>query len=159
VRSLAELGFADAADAFRRFIQRSAAGSADELRIMYGLGGERRIPEQELGALRGWRGIGPVRVGNGAAVQRQLDTLGELLELAWRWHCRGHAPDDDLWHFASSLVERAAEEWSEPDAGLWEWRGGPLPPGVRPRGPRRRRPAHPLGGLPRRERRAHAGDD
>jgi GH15 family glucan-1,4-alpha-glucosidase len=125
VRSLAELGFEDAADAFRRFIQRSAAGSADELRIMYGVGGERRIPEQELDTLRGWRGIGPVRAGNGAVVQRQLDTLGELLELSWRWHCRGHAPDDDLWHFASSLVERAAEEWAEPDAGLWEWRGEP----------------------------------
>jgi GH15 family glucan-1,4-alpha-glucosidase len=124
-RSLAALGFEDAADGFRRFIQRSSAGHADELRIAYGLGGERRMPEIELDSLRGWRGIGPVRVGNGAGTQRQHDVLGQLLDLAWHWHQRGNAPDDDLWHFATALVERAAREWRLPDRGLWEWRGEP----------------------------------
>jgi GH15 family glucan-1,4-alpha-glucosidase len=124
-RSLAALGFEDAADAFRRFIQRSSAGHADELRIAYGLGGERRMPEVELDSLRGWRGIGPVRVGNDAGTQRQHDVLGQLLDLAWHWHQRGNAPDDDLWHFATALVERAAKEWRLPDRGLWEWRGEP----------------------------------
>lgn len=124
-RSLAALGFEEAADAFRRFIQRSSAGHADELRIAYGVGGERRMPEIELDSLRGWRGIGPVRVGNGAGAQRQHDVLGQLLDLGWHWHQRGNAPDDDLWHFARALVERAAREWRLPDRGLWEWRGEP----------------------------------
>jgi GH15 family glucan-1,4-alpha-glucosidase len=125
VRSLAELGFEDSADAFRRFIQRSSAGHADELRIAYGVGGERRMPETELESLRGWRGIGPVRVGNDAGAQRQHDVLGQLLDLAWHWHGRGNSPDDDLWHLVSNLVERAAREWRLPDRGLWEWRGEP----------------------------------
>jgi GH15 family glucan-1,4-alpha-glucosidase len=124
-RSLAALGFEDAADAFRRFIQRSSAGHADELLIAFGLGGERRMHEIELDSLRGWRGIGPVRVGNGAGTQRQHDVLGQLLDLAWHWHRRGNAPDDDLWRFATALVERAAGEWRLPDRGLWEWRGEP----------------------------------
>jgi GH15 family glucan-1,4-alpha-glucosidase len=125
VRSLAALGFEDGADAFRRFIQRSSAGHADELRIAYGVGGERRMPEFELESLRGWRGIGPVRVGNGAGAQRQHDVLGQLLDLTWHWHERGNAPDDELWRLASALVERAARQWRLPDRGLWEWRGAP----------------------------------
>jgi GH15 family glucan-1,4-alpha-glucosidase len=125
VRSLAELGFRDAADAFRRFVQRSSAGHADELLIAYGLGGERRMPEIEVESLRGWRNIGPVRVGNAAFAQRQHDVLGQLLDLAWGWHERGHSPDDDLWMFISELVDRAARDWRLPDRGIWEWRGGP----------------------------------
>ena len=124
-RSLAALGFEEAADAFRRFIQRSSAGHADELRIAYGVGGERRMPEIELDSLCGWRGIGPVRIGNGAGTQRQHDVLGQLLDLAWHWHRRGNAPDDELWRFARALVERAASEWRLPDRGLWEWRAEP----------------------------------
>jgi GH15 family glucan-1,4-alpha-glucosidase len=125
VRSLAALGFEDAADAFRRFIQRSSAGHADELRIAYGVGGERRMPEMELTSLRGWRGIGPVRVGNGAGAQRQHDVLGQLMDLAWHWHERGNSPDDDLWRLICDLVERAVRDWRLPDRGLWEWRGEP----------------------------------
>jgi GH15 family glucan-1,4-alpha-glucosidase len=125
VRSLAELGFHDAADAFRSFVQRSAAGHADELLIAYGLGGERRMPEIEVESLRGWRGIGPVRVGNAAFAQRQHDVLGQLLDLAWHWHERGHSPDDDLWVFISEMVDRAASDWRLPDRGIWEWRDGP----------------------------------
>ena len=125
VRSLAELGFTDAADAVRRFVQRSAAGHADELRILYGVGGERRMPEQELDWMEGWRGLGPVRVGNSAAGQRQLDALGQFLDLTWRWHERGESPDDEVWAFIEDVVERAAREWDEPDSGIWEWRGNP----------------------------------
>jgi GH15 family glucan-1,4-alpha-glucosidase len=124
-RSLAEVGFEAEADAFRRFVQRAAAGHADELQVLFGVGGERRLPEQELG-LSGYRGAAPVRAGNGAAGQLQLDAFGELVGLTWRWHRRGHSPDDDFWRFLVSLVDRAAERWSEPDAGLWEWRGDPL---------------------------------
>jgi GH15 family glucan-1,4-alpha-glucosidase len=124
-RSLIDLGYEDAADDFRRFVQRSSAGHADELRIAYGVGGERRIPEIEIDGLRGWRGIGPVRVGNSAGTQRQHDVLGQLLDLAWHRHERGHSPDDDLWRFITELVERAARDWRSPDRGLWEWRGEP----------------------------------
>lgn len=122
VRSLAEIGFEAEADAFRCFVQRSSAGSAEELQVMYGMGGERRLTEGELG-LEGYRGARPVRVGNAAAGQLQLDAYGELLELAWRWHRRGNSPDDDYWRFLVDLVNTAAERWSEPDAGLWEMRG------------------------------------
>jgi GH15 family glucan-1,4-alpha-glucosidase len=125
VRSLAEIGFEREADAFRRFIHRSSAGNADDLQVMFGVGGERRLPEQQL-ELEGYRGSAPVRVGNGAAGQLQLDAFGEILGLVWRWHARGHSPDDDAWRFLVSLVDFVAEHWSEPDCGLWEWRGDPL---------------------------------
>ena len=125
VRSLAEIGFEEEADRFRRFIERSAAGSADKLQVMYGMGGERRLTEEELDFLEGYRGARPVRIGNAAAGQLQLDMFGELLELSWRWHRRGNSPDDDYWRFLLHLVDTTAERWSEPDQGLWEVRGDP----------------------------------
>jgi GH15 family glucan-1,4-alpha-glucosidase len=125
VRSLAEVGFESAADNFRRFIERSAAGGAESLQLMYGVGGERRLTEERLDYLEGYRGAKPVRVGNAAAGQLQLDMYGELLELSWRWHRRGNSPDDDYWRFLLELVDAAAERWSEPDQGLWEMRGDP----------------------------------
>jgi GH15 family glucan-1,4-alpha-glucosidase len=124
VRALAELGFESEADGFRRFVQRTSAGSVEDLRVVYGVGGERRLNETELD-LHGWRGSRPVRAGNAASGQIQLDALGELVNLAWRWHRRGHSPDDDLWRFLVELVDSAAERWDEPDAGIWEWRGDP----------------------------------
>ena len=122
VRSLAEIGFDALADAFRRFVERSAAGSADQLQLMYGMGGERRLTEETLDYLEGYGGARPVRVGNAAAGQLQLDMYGELLELSWRWHERGNSPDDDYWRFLMELVEVAAERWREPDSGIWEVR-------------------------------------
>jgi len=124
-RSLTRLGYDAEADAFRRFIERSAAGSADNLRVFYGVGGERRIPEQQLGRLDGRDGAGPVRVGNSAAEQLQLDAFGHLLDQSWRWFQRGHPPDDDYWRFLVALADAAAERWREPDRGIWEWRGEP----------------------------------
>jgi GH15 family glucan-1,4-alpha-glucosidase len=125
VRALAELGFEAEADAFRRFVQRSAAGHVDDLQIAYGVEGERRLTESELGHLRGYRNSRPVRVGNAAAAQTQHDTLGELMLLAWRWHRRGHSPDDDLWRFLRELVGSAATVWPRTDRGIWEVRGRP----------------------------------
>jgi GH15 family glucan-1,4-alpha-glucosidase len=124
-RAFAEIGATDEADAFRAFIVRSAAGHADDLQIVYGVGGERRIQVSEVEGLEGYRGRGPVRSGNGASSQLQLDAYGELVNLTWRWHRRGHSPDDDHWRFLVSLIDRAAERWSEPDRGLWEWPGDP----------------------------------
>jgi GH15 family glucan-1,4-alpha-glucosidase len=91
---------------------------------MYGVGGERRLTEESLDYLEGYRGARPVRVGNAAAGQLQLDMYGELLELSWRWHRRGNSPDEDYWRFLVELVD-AAERWAEPDQGLWEMRGEP----------------------------------
>ena len=124
-RSLAEVGHVNEADGFRRFIERTAAGSIEDLHILYGVGGERRLYEQEIKELEGYRRIKPVRVGNAAAGQRQLDVYGELLELTWSWHSRGHSPDDDYWEFLVELVNATAESWRKPDHGFWEMRCKP----------------------------------
>jgi len=125
VRSLAELGHEAEADGFRRFIERSAAGSAEEIQPLFGVGGERRLPEIELAGLEGYRGAAPVRIGNRAQSQVQLDVYGELLDLAARWHDRGRSPDDDYWTFLTELVNDACRRWKDPDRGIWELRGTP----------------------------------
>jgi GH15 family glucan-1,4-alpha-glucosidase len=124
-RAFAEVGCTSEADAFRAFIMRSAAGHADDLQIMYGVGGERRIGELLLNGLEGYAGSSPVRVGNNARGQRQLDAYGELVNLTWRWYGRGHAPSDDDWRFLLSLIDHAAEHCTQPDRGIWEWPGEP----------------------------------
>jgi GH15 family glucan-1,4-alpha-glucosidase len=124
-RAFAELGAVSDADAFRAFIMRSAAGHAEELQIVYGVGGERRLKAQELAELEGYRASSPIRIGNDAKGQRQLDAYGELVNLNWRWHLRGHSPTDDDWRFLASLIEHAAEQWCKPDRGIWEWAGRP----------------------------------
>ncbi len=125
VRSLAELGCERDADAFRRFIERSAAGNAEDLQILFGIGGERRLAEQEVEGLEGWNGSRPVRVGNQAAGQLQLDAFGQIVDQSWRWHERGNSPDHDYWAFVADLVDTVAERWEDRDKGIWEWRGEP----------------------------------
>ena len=125
VNSLAELGGEQEADAFRRFIERSAAGHADDLQVLFGVGGERRLGEEELEHLDGYRGAAPVRVGNAAAGQFQLDAYGQILDQSWSWHLRGNSPDDDYWRFLTDLVDAAGAHWQRPDRGIWEWRGEP----------------------------------
>ena len=120
-RAFAELGCVEEADAFRAFIMRSAAGHAEDLQVVYGVGGERRLRGDVVERLDGYRGSKPVRVGNDAAEQTQLDAYGELVNLTWRWHLRGHSPSDDHWRFLVSLIDHAAEQWREPDKGIWEW--------------------------------------
>jgi GH15 family glucan-1,4-alpha-glucosidase len=124
-RALAELGAVAEADAFRAFIMRSAAGHAEDLQIVYGVGGERRLRGDVVERLEGYRKSAPVRLGNDAAGQLQLDAYGELVNLTWRWHRRGQSPSDDDWRFLVSLIDHAAERWREPDCGIWEWAGGP----------------------------------
>jgi GH15 family glucan-1,4-alpha-glucosidase len=125
VRSLYELDHPEEADGFRRFVERSAAGHQDDLQICFGVGGEHRLPELELEEWEGYRGATPVRVGNEAARQQQHDVYGELLELAWRWHREGHAPDPHYWEFLVELADAAAERWRRPDQGIWELRHEP----------------------------------
>ncbi|MFN2589403.1 MAG: glycoside hydrolase family 15 protein [Actinomycetota bacterium] len=121
VMALAELGCDEEADGFRRFIERTAAGNAEDLQVVFGPGGERRLVETELD-LAGYRRSKPVRIGNGAARQLQLDVFGELVQLSWLWHRRGHSPDDDYWRFIVALVDAAASLWNRPDSGIWEIR-------------------------------------
>jgi GH15 family glucan-1,4-alpha-glucosidase len=124
-RAFAELGAVDEADAFRAFIMRSAAGHAEDLQVVYGVGGERRLRGDVVEPLEGYRKSKPVHLGNDASEQVQLDAYGELVNLTWRWHRRGHSPSDDHWRFLVSLIDHAAERWSEPDCGIWEWPGDP----------------------------------
>jgi GH15 family glucan-1,4-alpha-glucosidase len=136
--ALTPLGFTREAEGFARFVERSAAGRAADLQVVFGVDGERRLPEQTLDHLEGYRGSAPVRIGNAASRQLQLDVYGELMQLPWQ--LRGRAspqggalrlvPDDQddqeaRWAFLVGVVEAAATRWSEPDSGIWELRGQP----------------------------------
>ena len=123
--ALVELGLEDEAYQFRRFIERSSAGSAAQFRTLYGIDGGRRPQEIELDHLEGYRGATPVRIGNHASRQLQLDVFGETLELSWRWHRRGNAPSKNYWEFLVDLVDRVCAHWRDPDHGIWEMRGEP----------------------------------
>jgi GH15 family glucan-1,4-alpha-glucosidase len=125
VRSLAQVGHDREADAFRRFVERTAAGSADEVQVVFGLGGERRLQEFEIQALDGYRGSKPVRAGNAAQGQIQLDVYGEILDLAWTWYRLGHEPDEDYWDFLVDVINATVNNWRLPDQGIWEMRGEP----------------------------------
>ena len=125
VHALSELGLQSEADGFRRFIQRSAAGNADDLQVVYGVDGKRRLPEIELSSLEGWRGSRPVRIGNAAAEQYQADMFGLVLELAWRWSEKGSVDAAQYWPFLCALVEAAIAKWAQPDRGIWEVRSAP----------------------------------
>jgi GH15 family glucan-1,4-alpha-glucosidase len=125
VRCLASMGHTAEAEGFRRFIERSVAGSARDLQLMYGVGGERVLPERELTELGGYRGSRPVRVGNLASQQLQLDMYGYLVELAWVWAEREHEPDEDYWSFIVDLLDIVGDAWTQPDHGIWEMRDEP----------------------------------
>ncbi len=125
VDALSELGLEAEANGFRRFIQRSAAGNAADLQVLYAVDGRRRMEEIELGHLDGWRRSRPVRIGNGAARQYQADMYGLVLELFWRWSERGRSHAEDYWRFLSDIVETAVARWHRPDRGFWEVRSQP----------------------------------
>lgn len=124
VRELADLGYPEVADGFRRFIERSAAGDPADLQVVYGLGGEVRLDEVEL-PLRGYRDSSPVRIGNAAFRQIQLDTAGYVVTLALRWTERGMVLDEDYWRFLREMAELVCERWDDRDRGIWEVRGEP----------------------------------
>jgi GH15 family glucan-1,4-alpha-glucosidase len=124
-------GYREEAEAFRRWLLRATAGRPRDLRIMYGIGGERRLPEEELDWLPGYEGSAPVRVGNGAAEQFQLDVYGEMADAAHLARTAArirNIPIDDIErpvHLRRqlALVEAVEELWSGPDEGIWEVRG------------------------------------
>ena len=116
-------GYVDEAGAWRDWLLRAIAGSPDDLQIMYGVGGERRLTEIELGWLGGYEGSRPVRIGNGASGQRQLDVYGEVVDALYQARRQGLAPSDDAWRLTCRLIDWLESGWQEPDEGIWEVRG------------------------------------
>ena len=117
----------DEAEDFVSFMTSSAGGRAGEgsLQIMYGIGGEHDLSERVLPHLRGWRDSAPVRVGNGAWDQTQLDVYGELLNALHLYRERLGELHPEIQQFVADLADTAARRWSEKDAGMWEMRGEP----------------------------------
>jgi GH15 family glucan-1,4-alpha-glucosidase len=103
----------------------AGGGGEDALQIMYGIGGAHDLTERELRHLRGWRDSRPVRVGNGAWCQTQLDVYGQLLDAIHRYRERLGDLHPEIQRFVASLADAAARRWQEPDAGMWEMRGAP----------------------------------
>jgi GH15 family glucan-1,4-alpha-glucosidase len=119
----------DEAENFVSFMTSAAgghAGPSGSLQIMYGIGGEHDLSERELPHLRGWRESRPVRVGNGAWVQMQLDVYGELLNALYLYREQlAEELHPEIQHFVADLADAAASGWTQPDAGMWEMRGEP----------------------------------
>lgn len=118
------IGYTEEAKAFKAWLEWSTVGRARDLQIMYGLGGERRLTEIEIGGLDGYRGSRPVRVGNGAYDQFQLDIYGEILDSAHLYRKYGGDLDEEYWEYLKRVVDFVIDHWKEPDEGLWEARGG-----------------------------------
>jgi GH15 family glucan-1,4-alpha-glucosidase len=117
-------GFLSEAKAWRQWLLRAVAGSPDKLQIMYGLAGERRLPEYELPWLPGYEASAPVRVGNAAAGQLQLDIYGEVIDALYVARKAGLAADEASWDLECSLIGHLETIWGQPDDGIWEVRGG-----------------------------------
>jgi len=119
------LGFEWEANDFFYFLADVAEAEPDDLQIMYGIGGERELPEQELSHLSGYEGARPVRIGNGAYDQSQHDVWGAILDSFYlHTKSRDYLPER-IWPILVKQVERAIERWKQPDRGIWEVRGEP----------------------------------
>lgn len=121
--ALTESGYITEAGAWRDWLLRAIAGRPEDLQIMYGVAGERRLPEQTLGWLPGYEGSRPVRIGNDAAGQLQLDVYGEVLNCFYRAHKLGMPHYDYAWSIVCRLMDFIERSWDQPDEGLWEIRG------------------------------------
>jgi GH15 family glucan-1,4-alpha-glucosidase len=121
--ALMDAGYYDEAKAWRDWLLRAVAGSPDKLQIMYGLDGEWRLPEQELPWLSGYEDSRPVRVGNAAARQLQLDVFGEVMDALYQAR-RGGMPESTAGAaLQTALMDHLQSVWTEPDEGIWEVRG------------------------------------
>ncbi|MFD8458230.1 glycoside hydrolase family 15 protein [Streptomyces antimycoticus] len=123
LNSLLRAGYHEEAAAWRDWLLRAIAGDPAELQIMYGLRGERRLPEHELPWLEGYEHSAPVRVGNGAVDQRQLDVYGEVLDTLHLARSAGLPAEPHTWKIQTSLMDFLESAWRDPDEGLWEVRG------------------------------------
>ncbi|HEU4946462.1 MAG TPA: glycoside hydrolase family 15 protein [Kribbella sp.] len=117
-------GFTDEAHAWRNWLLRAIAGSPADLQIMYGVTGERRLREFEASWLPGFGGSAPVRIGNAAAEQLQLDVFGEVMDVLALARESKLGPTDDAWAVQRALMGHLADIWQHPDEGIWEVRGG-----------------------------------
>jgi GH15 family glucan-1,4-alpha-glucosidase len=116
-------GYYDEAQAWRDWLHRSIAGNADELQIMYGVGGERHLLEWEANWLPGYQGAKPVRIGNAAAEQLQLDVYGEVMDALHQSRANGLEVPEAAWALQVNLIEHLETIWQKPDEGIWETRG------------------------------------
>ncbi len=121
--AMVQAGYNDEAVAWRAWLLRAVAGDPADVQIMYGLGGERRLDERELGWLPGYEGSRPVRTGNGACQQLQLDVYGEVLDSLYQARVHGAPADEHVWSLMRSLLSWLEEGWRLEDAGIWEVRG------------------------------------
>lgn len=128
VYALLRLGFTDEAAAFMAWLQDRVRHGADResgpLQIMYGIDGREDLPEVELGHLRGYRDSAPVRIGNGAARQLQLDIYGELMDSLYLCHKGGLPIYQEGWDDITRVLDWLFEHWDQPDEGIWETRSG-----------------------------------
>jgi alpha,alpha-trehalase len=124
------LGFMEEAHAFTHWLRRLSYSNGEDLQIMYGIRGERDLSERELPHLSGYSDSSPVRVGNGAADQKQMDVFGEVLDCIHLFRRQGgferygEKLEGPLWAMMRLLVEHVCLHWQEPDSGIWEVRGG-----------------------------------
>lgn len=121
--SLLSAGYLDEAHQFRDWLLRACAGAPDQLQILYGIAGERRLTEVELPWLSGYEGSSPVRTGNAAADQMQLDVFGELADTLYLSHSTGLNHTDEGWALQRALLRHLETAWRQPDHGIWEVRG------------------------------------
>jgi GH15 family glucan-1,4-alpha-glucosidase len=125
LQALMSSGFHDEARAWRDWLLRTVAGDPADLQVMYGVAGERRLPEWEVPWLEGFGGARPVRVGNAAVNQFQLDVYGEVMDCLHLARSLGLGGHGHAWALERLFVGRVAEVWNEPDQGIWEMRGPP----------------------------------
>jgi len=125
LEALLRSGFTAEAQAWRGWLERAVAGRPKDIQIMYGIGGERRLTEWTADWLAGYENSRPVRIGNGAAAQQQLDVPGELMETLSLTLRSGLRPERHLLSLQQALLDHLEEVWTRPDQGLWETRGEP----------------------------------
>jgi GH15 family glucan-1,4-alpha-glucosidase len=121
--ALLAAGYVEEAGAWRHWLLRALAGGPESLQIMYGVGGERRLLEFELPHLAGYERSQPVRIGNAACTQLQLDVFGEVANALYQARCQGIEPSEDAWRINRKLLDWLEEGWRQPDEGIWEVRG------------------------------------
>jgi GH15 family glucan-1,4-alpha-glucosidase len=116
-------GYREEAESWRKWLLRAVAGSSEDVQIMYGIAGERRLEERELDWLPGYDGSKPVRIGNAASEQLQLDVYGEVIDALYQTRAHGAEPDDNVWSLTRNLLKWLETGWRQEDSGIWEVRG------------------------------------
>jgi GH15 family glucan-1,4-alpha-glucosidase len=127
LEALVSIGYTEEARAFFGWLQSVWLSAGGHLQIMYSVDGQSHLPEQILGNLNGYCHSVPVRIGNAAATQVQLDIFGEVLDAAYFSYPQVSAPDAELWSVLRGLANQAADRWQQADSGLWEVRAGDRP--------------------------------